>query len=377
MSQDEGPVDWNPRFGSGAGGIFGPGVASDPELLDAMVEDRGDRTGGAQDELIVQREKARRRASMLLVERFTDEWPEAIEWAKRRARSRAFEMMGVPEFESEGPPPWTPMAWSAVDTTAQARRVTFGRATEIVFDRVVERAIGGATRLLGRVLYETYAHHEIAGAEGQRRLEGVSQKEAAGAWATEKVEAFMELGRSLGPGKGRGRIRTVFGVGFRAWQASARTFHRCIGLATSAGTGPIHGGSARPFQVRATGSVRWSGASRCSISTATAVHTPTGTTTACHCAASAATRGSDRRLRRPRGFRWFGPNRAARRSLRRATAGCAVPDTRFNRAVWDCLRGAWPRPTSRRQRRPPGPVARCRSRSTSASRSLGSACSGC
>lgn len=168
------------------GGIFGP-YAADDEALDA------EETGGFYN-LQARRAVVRQRATMLLVERFVHEWPETVSWTKAEVRRSVFRRLGVSDLD-DGSGVYMPST-TFVDSEDAPEKLTVRLAMKVAVERQVDRAVSATTRFLGSVLYETYAHHDVARWEAQRRLAGTSRHEAVNGWITMKMDAVAErLGR--------------------------------------------------------------------------------------------------------------------------------------------------------------------------------------
>ncbi len=174
-----------------SGGIFGP-QAADSEMLDALVDDNTVSQNEVSD-LLGRRSKAQRRAKMLLVERLVDEWPDTVMWAKAEVRRAIIQRLGVSDLDN-GSGIYMPFASNAASTDVgdAPEKLTVGLAMKVAAEHQVDRAVSAMTRLLGRVLYETYAHHDVARWEAQRRLDGTSRHNAVNEWATAKVDAVVE-----------------------------------------------------------------------------------------------------------------------------------------------------------------------------------------
>lgn len=169
-----------------AGGIFGP-YAADDEALDA------EETGSVYD-LQARRAVVRQRATMLLVERFVHEWPETVSWTKAEVRRAVIRRLGVSDLD-DGSGGYKP-SMTFVDSGDVPEKLTVRLAMKAAVERQVDRAVSATTRFLGSVLYETYAHHDVARAEAQRRLVGTPRHKAIDDWITTKMDAVAErLGR--------------------------------------------------------------------------------------------------------------------------------------------------------------------------------------
>ena len=177
-----------------SGGIFGP-QAADSEMLDALIDDNTVSQNEVSD-LLGRRSKAQRRAKMLLVERLVDEWPDTVMWAKAEVRRAIIQRLGVSDrgiYMSS-----TTFASNAASTDVgdAPEKLTVGLAMKVAAERQVDRAVSAMTRLIGQVLYETYAHHDVARAEAQRRLAGTPRHKAIDEWIVTKMDAVAErLGR--------------------------------------------------------------------------------------------------------------------------------------------------------------------------------------
>lgn len=177
-----------------AGGIFGS-ESVDHEMLDALEMDNTVSQNEVSD-LIRRRTVVQKRATMLLVERLVDEWPETVSWTRERVRMAIIKRLAA-DLADANPPAYVPSVFSSNTTAngfpfAEPEPITVRDAAQIAAKRASDRAVETAAKFLGRVLYHTYASHDVAKAEAVRRLVGdVPQGEAALRWAEERAEAAM------------------------------------------------------------------------------------------------------------------------------------------------------------------------------------------